>query len=237
MGTTYVDIKESHEKIQNNLKFIRAIKRGYPSKDAHRANVNAIVLDGSRMQTSRNIIDMIPNLRTLIVPERSSEKRCIGDARVVHAQGRTLWNVLNKMLPTRAFNAAFFDYMGTVTGCRSTRDFPLEDIQMFLNNQATRSGPVVLALTFAARMRVGNDARSDGVQSDIYSFYLCPLFKAACFRIERYESRIYSRTGHQRMVSIVAVLTFDVTLKRGKKNVEFVVTQDKRYFEGYNLKL
>ena len=125
--------------------------------------IQALVLDGPGMRTTHALLDGIPShaLRSVCIPQWdrvSKQTMCARVRRFSSARLpsiRILHSSLNAVLmrPSivrrRSPSFAFFDYMGTVRGCKKLKLSPMADVGLFLRNKC--SDVAVLGFTFCAR--------------------------------------------------------------------------------------
>jgi hypothetical protein len=223
----YVD-RLSEKKALNNSQICDMIREHCGSDQ-----INAIVLDGRYMRTSKTLLKAFGESDAIrvVVPEMSThaKQRIRCEKRIDVRRGCKLEDLLLGLGRTRGFNVAYFDYCGTITGDRANDVFPLEDIQLFLKRVATRKQDVVFACTFAVRNSLGFTS-TDAVEA-----FLKPLFVHCHFRPKVLDQRLYRQLGARgaQMLFVCSVLRFDASLAKEAKTAEFVCRKRGRGFEGY----
>jgi hypothetical protein len=258
-------------KAENNAAFAAAVQahlvhssrasQGCRTRQASRASaqqqqqLRVMVLDGPRLETTRTLNAALACCPPAIVaPQRdaaaAAEMRSQAPANL-EVVSTSIAEALGVGAPTPRgpqFDAAYLDYMNTVSGCSKTGDYPLEDIALFLRR--CRGRKVVLCLTFARRMRIGVYAGRRSATDAIVNDFLAPLFQHAGFRALDIATREYrrgsssnSRRSSRRrsssssaapMVFVTAVLQYDAALLRSRHLVRFALTRDRCRFEGYH---
>ena len=225
--------RRSADKDANNRAFVALVARHW---GARCTPLRALVLDGKSMRTSRAVAAAfrkrvevtVPQLDPDSVPPMRRNAPPEGHVRVVPGSMAALLQSCEGTV----MHAAYFDYMGAVTGNRTKDLLPLEDIWAFLKANAARSGPVVLCCTFSARMHRGLIRGRASAQQQIVDDYLKPLFRYQRFAVLDLASRTYKRCGTSGpMVFVQTVLQYDATIDAS--DVAFIASLDQRHYEGY----
>ena len=199
--------------------------------------ISLLCLDGPQMFTTTAFLTGFKKscIKQIIVPEITKEPKIkVKSPKVKVIFNTSLMDVIRKLGRPKMFNVAFFDYMGSITGCRSNRRFPLEDMQRFLSFNVSREdgSRIVLACTFATRARVGCCKSRCSMLEHMREDFLMPLFKATGFEVIHEDKFVYARSSSsQRMAFFCFELKFDSSIETS--DVKFVLTKDGRFFEGY----
>jgi hypothetical protein len=120
---------------------------------------HAIVLDDPGCLTTRTLLDRVPNVERIVIPQYD-KTHYDGIVATLGLDSFKFGNVRTHLTSIGAyldgldavdFNVAFFDYCSELTGSSARDEFPLRDLDAFLSK--TKESEVVLAVTCSMSKR------------------------------------------------------------------------------------
>lgn len=180
--------------------------------------LRALALDGLSMRTTRTLLRHDLPLRNIVIPQWHKatatlmRKRAPAIARIHHCSMNALLQ-RPTIIARHSIDIAFFDFMGSPTGCKASNHYPMNDLQLFLRNKCAPRA--VLAFTFSARGNRSTSSsphhRSKGrktMHQHILQTFLRPVLHANGYRITSTTGFTYKRSPRSAPMAFWALATY-----------------------------